>query len=153
MQLLLAVVYEGEGKYDDAIALYQKMFAANSLSTIPANNLASLLSDYRTDAASLDQALQIAGRFRTTDIPQFQDTLGWIYYLKGDYTQAVTLLKPAADKLPTIAAVQYHLGMAYAALGQNNQAVASLQKATTDAKVQPFPQLAKAQAELARLSP
>ena len=85
LQLLLATVLEREAKYDDAIDIYRKMIVADPTSTIVANNLASLLSDYHNDPASLDEAFQIASRFRSSDIPQFLDTLGWIYYLRGDY--------------------------------------------------------------------
>ena len=94
-------VLEREAKYDDAIDIYRKMIVVDPTSTIVANNLASLLSDYHSDPASLDEAFQIASRFRSSDIPQFLDTLGWIYYLRGDNAQALTLLKTAADKLPS----------------------------------------------------
>ena len=152
LRLMLATVLESSGKYDEAIAEYERMFAADPRATIPANNLASLLSDYRNTPADLERAFQIASRFRTTDVPQFQDTLGWIYYLRGDYAQSVTLLKSAVDKLPGLAAVQYHLGMAYKALGQKPLAVASLQKAVDAGKTQAFPQLDKAQSALQQLA-
>ena len=148
LQLQLAGVLERAGKYSDAISLYETMIKSDPRSTIIANNLASLLSDYGTDPGSLDRALEIASRFRTSEIPQFVDTLGWIYYLKGDYTQALTLLKTSADRLQTVAAAQYHLGMTYKALGQNALAQASLESAIKDAGDAGFPQLDKAKAAL-----
>ena len=151
LQLLLATVLERDAKYDEAIDIYRKMIVVDPTSTIVANNLASLLSDYHNDPASLDEAFQIASRFRSSDIPQFLDTLGWIYYLRGDNAQALTLLKTAADRLPAIAAVQYHLGMAYKALGQNELAANSLDRAVTVAGTAGFPQLDKAKAALAEI--
>ena len=152
VELLLAALLEREGKVDEAIAIYDKMFAANPRSTIAANNLASLLSQYHSDQQSLDRAFEIASRFRNSDIPQFQDTLGWIYYLRGDYGQALTLLKSSADRLSGLAPVEYHLGMAYKALGQTDLAVASLQKALAAAKSQNFPQRDEAQTALNELA-
>ena len=152
LRLMLALMLERDGKYDDAIQEYQTLNKADPQSTVVANNLASLLSDYRTDPASLDQAFEIASRFRSSEIPQFLDTLGWIYYLKGENAQALTLLKTAADHLPTVAAAQYHLGMAYKALGQNALAQASLERAVTISGTAGFPQLDKAQAALKELA-
>ena len=126
LHLLLATTLQVSKQYDQAIDEYEHMFAADPRAPIVANNLASLLADHRSDAQSLDRALEIASRFQQTDIPQYQDTLGWIYYLKGDYPKALTLLKSAAEKLPKMTAVQYHLGMAYKALGETELATTNL---------------------------
>ena len=129
LQLLLALALEGGGRYEEAIALYEDMFADDPQSTMIANNLASLLSEHRSDAESLDRAFTIALRFRTSEIPQFLDTLGWIYYLRGEYAPSLALLKTAAEGLPDNGSVQYHLGMALKQLGQNDLAAATLQTA------------------------
>ena len=152
LQLQLAGILERAGKYSDAINLYETMIKADPRSTVIANNLASLLSDYGTDPGRLDRALEIASRFRTSDVPQFVDTLGWVYYLKGDYTQALTLLKTSADRMPGVAAAQYHLGMTYKALGQDALAQASLEHAVKVAGTAGFPQLDKAKAALDALA-
>jgi tetratricopeptide (TPR) repeat protein len=47
------------------------------------------------------------------------DTLGWIYYLKGQYPSAISELQKAAALDPQNPVVQYHLAMAYY---KNNQA-------------------------------
>ena len=129
LRLLLALTYEKAGRYDDAITEYEGMIKSDPESTIVANNLASLLSERRGDPESLDRAYDIALRFRNSEIPQFLDTLGWIYYLRGEYPQALSLLKTAAEKLPAVGMVQYHLGMALKQLDQTDLAVASLEKA------------------------
>ena len=134
--LLLAMILERSGQFEKAIAEYESLFAGDPRSAVVANNLASLLSEHRSDQASLDRAYEVAARFQQTEIPQYQDTLGWIYYLKGDYAKAVTLLKSAADKLTKVEAVQYHLGMAYKALGEKELAMASLASALALAQEQ-----------------
>ena len=74
-----------------------------------ANNLASLLASNRADPASLERAFAIARRLRGSDVPQFQDTYGWILHLRGDPAQALDYLAPAAAALPGNALVQFHL--------------------------------------------
>ncbi len=135
-QLLLAMILERAGKYDAAIAEYQTLFAADPRSAVLANNLANLLAEHGGTKESLDKAYEIASRFQQTEIPQYKDTLGWIYYLRGEYPNAVTLLKSAAEKLPKVEAVQYHLGMAYKALGEKKLAMGSLTSALALARKQ-----------------
>ena len=60
--------------------------------------------------------------------PQIADTLGWVLYKQGAIPRAAQLLGEAAEKLPTNAEVLYHLGMAQAKLGRNDEARASLTK-------------------------
>jgi tetratricopeptide (TPR) repeat protein len=91
-------------------------------SIIVANNLASLLADYRTDKASLDRAQVLAAALRKSPLPQFKDTLGWVSYRQGDYKAAVSLLEDAAQALPNLALVHYHLGMSLLAAGQADKA-------------------------------
>ena len=94
LHLQLAMALELSGQYDAAIAEYETMFAADPRSTIVANNLASLLSEHRGDPASLERAFTIASRLNGSEVPQFLDTLGWIYHLKSEYDQALPLVQP-----------------------------------------------------------
>ena len=96
-----------------------------------ANNLASLLSDRRSDKASLERAYSLAAILRKSDIPSFKDTLGWIEYLRGDYKSATSLLEQAVAAMPDRAMVRYHLGMIYVATGQAAKATEQFQKALT----------------------
>jgi tetratricopeptide (TPR) repeat protein len=152
LQLILAAILTASGQHEAAISLYETMFAADPTSTLIANNLASLLSEYRTDQVSVDKAFAIAGRFKDSGIPQFLDTLGWTYYVKGQYPMALTILKSAADKLPNAAAVQYHLGMTYKELGQKDLAEAKLKEAIAIIPPPAPEQVEKAQAALKQLA-
>jgi tetratricopeptide (TPR) repeat protein len=98
-------------------------------SMIAMNNLASLLSDYRTDKASLDRAYTLALSLRKSQVPQFKDTLGWVHYQRGEHKTAIALLEEAVAELPNVAMVRYHLGASYAAAGQTAKAVEQLKKA------------------------
>lgn len=125
----LADIAQVKGQVDVAISEYEAILKLDPGSVVAANNLASLLSDYKTDQASLDRAYQVALMLNRTPVPSFQDTLGWVYYLRGDKKEAMKLLEQAAKALPERAAVQYHLGVAYGADGQAAKAREQFQKA------------------------
>jgi tetratricopeptide (TPR) repeat protein len=122
LHLGLAAILERTGDYDSAISEYDKLLQLDPNSIVVANNLASLLADYRTDKASLDRAQALVAGLRKYPVPQFKDTLGWVSYRQGDYKSAIELLEDAAKGLPNIALVHYHLGMSYAAARQPEKA-------------------------------
>jgi tetratricopeptide (TPR) repeat protein len=129
MHLLLAGVLDLKGDYEAAIAECEYLLKQEPGSLIAANNLASLLSEHRTDKASLERAHSVAAVLRKSQVPSFKDTLGWIYYQRGDYKSAISLLEEAAAALPDRAVIRYHLGMSYIAAGQLEKASEQLKKA------------------------
>jgi cellulose synthase operon protein C len=129
MHLALASVMEVKGDYEAAIAEYEYMLKQDAGSLIAANNLASLLADHRTDKASLERAYSLATMLRKSQLPFFKDTLGWTYYQRGDYRNAISLLEEAAAALPGLPLVRYHLGMSYVANGQAAKASEQFSKA------------------------
>jgi tetratricopeptide (TPR) repeat protein len=122
LQLTLASVLELSGSYEDAISQYENLLKKDPGSMVVANNLASLLADHRTDKASLDQAQTVAASLTNSPLPQFKDTLGWIDYREADYKSAIPLLEAAAQGMPNLALVHYHLGMSYLAVGEADKA-------------------------------
>ncbi len=128
LRLVLAGVLERKGDYDAAIREYEDLLKQQAGSMIVANNLASLLSDHRTDKGSLDRAYALAVALRKSEVPQFKDTLGWIHYRRGEYKDAVPLLEDAVKQLPDAALARYHLGMTYVAMGETAKASEQLGK-------------------------
>lgn len=124
-----ALRLEIDGEIEAAIALYEELYEQDPENVVVANNLASLLSDHRTDAESLERAAVVARRLRGSPLAPFQDTYGWTLYLTGEPAQAVAVLRDAAPRLPNNAIAQYHLGMAYASIGQTDLAREQLQRA------------------------
>jgi tetratricopeptide (TPR) repeat protein len=144
---------ERAGDIDGAIAVYEILYAQESNSVVAANNLASLLATYRSDdAEALDRASRIARRLRGTENPAFQDTYGWVAYLRGDFAEAIEYLEPAAQALTGDPIVQYHLGMAYLAAERRDPAVAQLEKALDVAGDDPRSQFDMAREKLAELA-
>ncbi len=142
---------EQSADIDGAIAIYQQLYANDSGNIIIANNLASLLATYKDDPESLDRAFRVARRLRGMEVPAFQDTYGWIAFRRGDYSEALDYLKPAAEQLPGDPLVQYHLGRAYHAMGQNRKAEEALARAIDLAADRPLAQMSSARALLAEI--
>lgn len=114
---------EHDGDPDGAIKIYDQLYQKNSENTVLANNLASLLTTYHgTDPQSLDRAYAIARRLQGTTVPAFEDTYGWISYLRGDVQGALPYLVDAATKMPKEALAQYHLAEVYRALNRPEDA-------------------------------
>jgi pentatricopeptide repeat protein len=111
-----------KGDNDAAIAQYESILKDQPKSAVAINNLVSLLLDNRSDKDSLNRAFALSDELKNTNVPQFQDTFGWAQYKRADYKAAVSVLENAAIKLPTLAAVHYHLGMSYKATGALDKA-------------------------------
>jgi len=142
---------EGQKKFEEAIAIYEQLYNANKLSDVLANNLASLLSEHRDDAASLERAYAIAKRLQSVDEPAFQDTYGWILYRRGEYERALPPLQAAADGAGSNAIVLFHLGMVLEKLGQKDRAIETLERALDLGGNSGLPQMDVARETLAGL--
>ncbi|MCB2114971.1 MAG: tetratricopeptide repeat protein [Rhodobacteraceae bacterium] len=120
---------ERGGNIDGAIAIYEALYQENSGNPIIANNLASLLSNFRTDEDSLAKAELIARRLRGSNVAPYQDTYGWIAYLRGNTGEAEAELEKAAAGLPKDPMVRYHLAMTYLKRDRKPEALAEFQAA------------------------
>jgi len=60
--------------------------------------------------------------------PMIEDTLGWVYYRKGDYRKAVEFLAPSVAKQPSPVR-QFHLAMGYFKTGDRDLGQQYLSKA------------------------
>ncbi len=146
----LANLYQQEGEKDKVLGLYEDSYKQNPSSIVAINNLASYLSDYATDAASLDRAEKLAESLEKTNNPDMLDTVAWIAYKKGQYDKALPLLIKATESNPNSAVSQYHLGMTYFKRGDKAHAKESLEKAIN--LKQQFYGLAEAQETLKSLN-
>ena len=138
IRMTLAGLYEKMGQVDNAIKAYESLLAIKPDADIVANNLASLLTENRSDKESHNKAYNLSKRFRNSDVPQFKDTFGWASYRVGKYTDANSLFKSAILKLPNIPDFHYHLGMNYLARENKKMARKELKKALELATDTPF---------------
>jgi cellulose synthase operon protein C len=140
LKLTQANIFETTKRYDEAINVYENMIKDRPDSDIIANNLASLLTDHRTDKASMNRAYELAKISKDSQIPQFLDTFGWASYKTGNYDEAEKALKAAIAKLPEVPIFHYHLAKIYLAKNDNAQAKQALQSAIKHSKNQQFDQ-------------
>jgi len=132
----LALLYEKSGEYDKAKTVYRQVLKNTAFDGTVANNLAYLMIEYPTQDSDLDQAVVIARKalIYNPGNPGIIDTLGWAYYHKGDYNQAIPLLKISHKALPEHPTIDYHLGMALHGAGLIDEARARFVSALSGQK-------------------
>lgn len=134
--MFAATIQTDQKDYSGAAATYEKVLGINPQYGPALNNLACLYSDHLGD---LDKAYDMAQRARhlLPNDPSTGDTLGWVFFKRGDYTSALSLFQQSAAAMPDNPEVQFHLGLASYMLGNEDSARQQLQNAT--AMDAPFP--------------
>lgn len=135
-------------RFDEAIEIYDAVYKRFPDNDVVANNLAFLLAEVKSDKASAQRALLLAGRFAESRDPNQLDSLGWIHYRLGQYDQAVPILERAASLAPPTPLLQLHLGKALVKSGNVARGKEQLKKAI-DSKAN-LPRLDEARAMLAQ---
>ncbi|WP_319526492.1 tetratricopeptide repeat protein [uncultured Desulfosarcina sp.] len=130
--LVLGRLYEERNEYDKAIKVYE-----NGVGKVPgfwsaANRLAFLLADRATSVETLDRALKIASAAYRMKPGQAAiiDTLGWIYYKKGETERSLHLYEKLIAAAPEDPVVNYHMGVVLKKSGDIDTAREKLQTAT-----------------------
>jgi Flp pilus assembly protein TadD len=98
-RLRLAALLEGQGRRAEALVVYGRAvdeMGREGAGALLVNNYAYLLALEEQD---LDAALELArwAVVQEPDNPAFRDTLGWIHFLRGQYSQAEDELLRAYD--------------------------------------------------------
>jgi tetratricopeptide (TPR) repeat protein len=125
--MLLANLNELMGDHNAAIEQYRKILDSNPDNARALNNLAYLLAQYGNQP---DEALRYAQSAVELDpnAPAYYDTLGWIFYRKALYSEAIQYLKLASSTHGDVV-WKYHLAMAYAKAGKQAQGKVLLDEA------------------------
>ena len=141
------MILETQGKKSEARQRYERALATDPAAAVAANNLAWMHAEA---GENLDVALQLA-QTAYSKLPEnadVSDTLGFVYYKKGLYPQAVKMLKASVEKEPAQPLFHYHLGLALSKSGDSAGAVRHLTKAL---ELPNFSEAADARAVLATL--
>jgi tetratricopeptide (TPR) repeat protein len=128
MLISSALVYEKMRRFSDARDAYEKVLSVNP-DFLPA--LKALASLYAKRLNELDRAYDLARKARSLgpEDAEIGDTLGWIFYERTDYEQALTLLNESTAKCPDNPEMQFHLGMAHYMMGHTEAARTALRRA------------------------
>jgi len=124
----IAVIQEQRKNFTAARDAYENLLSVAPNVPLALNNLAVIYSEH---LGQLDKADDLARKAKEAvpNEPHIADTLGWILFKKGDYGNALRLLRESAGKLPDLPEVQFHAGMAHYMLGEEEPARLALQKA------------------------
>lgn len=133
----LASLYDGSGDDAKALALYEDLLKSRPNAAVVKNNLAMLLLRGNPDKAALDKSLDLTKEFALSDNPIYLDTLGWVYYMRGEYKDAAEVLERAEKSNLKIPDISYHLGMAYYKLGRAKEAIGRLEQAVDSKRTFP----------------
>lgn len=110
--LKLGLIYQTQQRDDDAERMFLGAVKANPKLALAYNYLAARAAEQKKD---LDQALTWAKRAveLSPEVAHFQDTLGWVYHLRGQNKEALATLQKAVALPPPQSSTYYHLGVAY----------------------------------------
>ena len=133
----LATIYSSLGEHEKAIATYEEAYKSNPNSLDLLNNLVIYLTEFGKDKADYEKADKLAEPLKKLDTAYSMDTIGWLDYKLGKFTEAQDLLLKVTAANPDQPAFNYHLGMVYYQLKNTVKATEYLQKAL-DKKVDFF---------------
>jgi len=127
---LSGMLMEGQGDKAGAQQRYERAVQLDPDAAVAANNLAWM---YAQSGGSLDVALQHAQNAKRLlpNVPEVNDTLGYIYYKLDLAGLAVPLLETSVEKDPSNPEYHYHLGLAYERTNNKVKARKSLSRALT----------------------
>jgi cellulose synthase operon protein C len=131
--ILAGELYESQQNWDQAKTMYQQALSVSPDNPLVSNNLAYVLLEH---GGNIDVALAMAQNARRgmPESANAADTLGWAYFHKGIYQDAINQFQEAirlneqhgaADD----ASYHYHLGAAYQKLNQTSLARQQFERA------------------------
>ncbi|MBP1657762.1 MAG: tetratricopeptide protein [Bacteroidetes bacterium] len=118
----LALVYDAMKRYDDSDALYEEALRLDPANHLVLNNYAYSLAERNL---RLERALEMSRKAveAQPENASYLDTIGWIYFRLGRFTEAETYVKQAISKGEANAVVYEHLGDIYFRLNQTDLAI------------------------------
>lgn len=127
-RLAYAFCLEELGKYKQMETEVRRLLAQNP--NAAAYNLLGFSLADRNERLDEAQELITKALAISPNDQSFIDSLAWVYYRQGKYTEALDLLKSlGAAFINQHTDVQYHIGAVYAALGDTQPAIDYLQRA------------------------
>jgi len=125
---MVGMIFDMQKNTEQARVWYERALFIDATAAVAANNLAWLLAD---TGGNLDVALQHAqaAKAQLADLPEVDDTLGWVYYKKGLASLAIRSFEESVKKDAKNAMYHYHLGLAHLQNGDKDKARHSLKQA------------------------
>lgn len=138
----VGVVYDLMGDHDLAVVQMEKILAQNPNSARALNFIGYSWADR---GIKLDEAEKLIRRALELepDNGAIIDSLGWVFYQRRQYAEALKWLMRANEKIPGDPEISAHLGDAYCAQGNRKKALDYYQQALRALEQNPRPGLAE----------
>jgi tetratricopeptide (TPR) repeat protein len=118
----LGVVYDKWNRKEDSIASMRTVLALEPENAAALNYLGYTFADLGRNLDEAERLVQAAMKHKPDD-GYITDSLGWVYYKKGQYDKAVHYLLEAVRLVPDDPVILEHLGDAYRKLNDRPNAL------------------------------
>ena len=126
--LLLADIAYMQRNWEKAKQIYQQVIKLDPDNATALNNYGYMLAELGEQLGEAEKMIRKALKIRPNE-PAFLDSLGWVYFQRGDYKEALKWVEKAVKGQPKDAELRYHLGMIYWKLGDREKALRELREA------------------------
>jgi tetratricopeptide (TPR) repeat protein len=124
----LAAVFERAGDLDRGLAQMREVLAVDPNNAAAMNFIGYTLAEKGEGLAEAERLLLRAVELKP-DSGAFMDSLGWLYFRRGDFTRAVGALEQAERLAPNEPLIIEHLGDAYHGVEQDVRAAEAYHRA------------------------
>jgi tetratricopeptide (TPR) repeat protein len=134
----LGAAYEKRGDVDKSIEKMRAILKIDPDNAAAMNFIGYTLADRGRDK-DFDEAEKLVNRALELkpDSGAFMDSLGWLYFRRGDFNRAVNTLEKAAALSPGEPLIIEHLGDAYQGISKRAQAADAYRRALDALRVAP----------------
>ena len=123
----LGVVYDKWNKKDASIETMQKVIALDPKHANALNYLGYTYADLGRNLDEAERLVKEALKYKPND-GYITDSLGWVYYKKGQFDKALKYIKKAVDLVPDDPIMLEHMGDVYQKLNDKPNALKFYQK-------------------------
>ncbi len=118
----LGVVYDKWGKRSDSISIMKEVIQVDPRDANALNYLGYTYADMGENLDEAERLVIEALKYKPDD-GYIIDSLGWVYYRKGDYEKSVRFLKKAVELVSDDPTILEHLGDVYRKTGKQKEAL------------------------------
>jgi tetratricopeptide (TPR) repeat protein len=123
----LGVVYDKWNKKEASIETMQKVIALDPKHANALNYLGYTYADLGRNLDEAERLIKEALKYKPND-GYITDSLGWVYYKKGQFDKALKYIKKAVDLIPDDPIMLEHMGDVYQKLNDKPKALKFYQK-------------------------
>jgi tetratricopeptide (TPR) repeat protein len=128
MMLLIAMILERAGSSDGALAMAREVLRLNPDSPEALNFVGYTMAEKGTDLPTAEAMVKRALLFKPSS-GYITDSLGWVYFMTGQYDKAIGLLERADKLSPEEPEILAHVGDTLVKLKRPGEAIEKYRKA------------------------